>query len=112
MRPLLGKRQIGSLKLGKIEGAQADIAAGKTRPGRPSARCRFEPPAVSIGFALVDDAALLGERQLPPKRRAGVFVSFALHYDCHRLMKASLADTSQPVLCRSARLAQARRRHP
>ena len=30
IKPLLGKRQIGSLKLGDIEGAQADIAAGKT----------------------------------------------------------------------------------
>jgi len=29
IKPLLGKRQIGSLKLGDIEGAQADIAAGK-----------------------------------------------------------------------------------
>ena len=30
LNPLLGKRQIGKLKLGDIEGAQADIATGKT----------------------------------------------------------------------------------
>jgi hypothetical protein len=34
IRPLIGKRTIGSLKLGDIEGAQADIAAGKTSKPR------------------------------------------------------------------------------
>jgi site-specific recombinase XerD len=38
VRPLLGKRQIGSLKLGDIEGAQADIAAGKTSKARVGSR--------------------------------------------------------------------------
>ncbi len=36
IKPLLGKRAVGSLKLGDIEGAQADIAAGKT--SKPRAR--------------------------------------------------------------------------
>ena len=38
LKPLLGKRQIGALKLGDIEGAQADIAAGKTSKGRVGSR--------------------------------------------------------------------------
>ena len=38
IKPLLGKRQIGSLKLGDIEGAQADIAAGKTSKARVGSR--------------------------------------------------------------------------
>ncbi|MFG1316229.1 Arm DNA-binding domain-containing protein [Xanthobacter autotrophicus] len=42
IRPLLGKRAVSALKLGDIEGAQADIAAGKTskpRDGRRGRRC-------------------------------------------------------------------------
>ena len=38
IKPILGKRQIGSLKLGDIEGAQADIAAGKTSKPRVGSR--------------------------------------------------------------------------
>ena len=38
IKPLLGRRQIGSLKLGDIEGAQADIAAGKTSKARVGSR--------------------------------------------------------------------------
>jgi site-specific recombinase XerD len=38
IRPLLGKRRVGSLKLGDIEGAQADIAAGKTSKPRVGSR--------------------------------------------------------------------------
>lgn len=38
IKPLIGKRQIGSLKLGDIEGAQADIAAGKTSKARVGSR--------------------------------------------------------------------------
>ncbi len=38
IKPLLGKRQIGTLKLGDIEGAQADIAAGKTSKPRVGSR--------------------------------------------------------------------------
>lgn len=38
IKPLLGRRQIGSLKLGDIEGAQADIAAGKTSKARIGSR--------------------------------------------------------------------------
>src|SRR6202046_2997307 len=38
IKPLLGKRQINSLKLGDIEGAQADIADGKTSKARVGAR--------------------------------------------------------------------------
>jgi integrase len=38
IRPLLGKRQIKVLKLGDIEGAQADIAAGKTSKARVGSR--------------------------------------------------------------------------
>ncbi len=34
IKPLLGKRAVSSLKLGDIEGAQADIAAGKTSKPR------------------------------------------------------------------------------
>jgi integrase len=38
IKPLLGKRPVGSLKLGDIESAQADIAAGKTAKPRPGSR--------------------------------------------------------------------------
>jgi integrase len=38
IKPLLGKRQIKVLKLGDIEGAQADIAAGKTSKARVGSR--------------------------------------------------------------------------
>lgn len=38
IKPLLGRRQLGSLKLGDIEGAQADIAVGKTAKPRAGSR--------------------------------------------------------------------------
>ena len=38
IKPLLGRRQVVSLKLGDIEGAQADIAAGKTSKPRAGSR--------------------------------------------------------------------------
>jgi len=38
IKPLLGKRVVGTLKLGDIEGAQADIAAGKTSKPRKGSR--------------------------------------------------------------------------
>jgi len=38
IKPLLGRRQIGTLKLGDIEAAQADIAAGKTAKARAGSR--------------------------------------------------------------------------
>lgn len=38
IKPLLGKRIVGALNLGDIEGAQADIAAGKTSKPRKGAR--------------------------------------------------------------------------
>ncbi len=38
IKPLLGRRSIGSLKLGDIEGAQADIAVGKTAKPRAGSR--------------------------------------------------------------------------
>jgi Arm DNA-binding domain len=40
IKPLVGRRQVGSLKLGDIEGAQADIAAGKTSKPRAGGRGR------------------------------------------------------------------------
>ena len=38
IKPLLGRRHVGALKLGDIEGAQADIAAGKTSKPRAGSR--------------------------------------------------------------------------
>lgn len=38
IKPLLGRRQAASLKLGDVEGAQADIAAGKTSKPRAGSR--------------------------------------------------------------------------
>lgn len=38
VKPLLGKRMVSALKLGDIEGAQADIAAGKTAKPRAGSR--------------------------------------------------------------------------
>ena len=67
IKPLLGARQVGALTLGDIEGAQADIAAGKTAKPRagsrggattgakasPPARCRHSMPSSSMRFASV-----------------------------------------------------------
>ena len=47
IKPLLGKRQIAPLKLGDIEGAQADIAAGKTSKARVVA-VAAPPPAAKV----------------------------------------------------------------
>ena len=38
IKPLLGRRQVGALKLGDVEAAQADIAAGKTAKARKGSR--------------------------------------------------------------------------
>lgn len=38
IKPLLGRRQVGALKLGDIEAAQADVAAGKTAKARTGSR--------------------------------------------------------------------------
>ena len=38
IKPLLGRRQVSALKLGDIEGAQADIATGKTSKPRAGSR--------------------------------------------------------------------------
>lgn len=38
IKPLLGRRQVASLKLGDVEGAQADIAVGKTSKPRAGSR--------------------------------------------------------------------------
>ncbi|MCF3946955.1 tyrosine-type recombinase/integrase [Acidiphilium iwatense] len=38
IKPLLGRRQVGALKLGDIEAAQADIATGKTAKARKGSR--------------------------------------------------------------------------
>ena len=38
LKSLLGKRQVGALKFGDIEGVQADIAAGKTSKPRVGSR--------------------------------------------------------------------------
>jgi len=38
IKPLLGRRRVGALKLGDIEGAQADIAIGKTSKARVGSR--------------------------------------------------------------------------
>ncbi len=44
LKPLLGRRQVGALKLGDIEAAQADIAAGRPRR-RARAAAAVRPPA-------------------------------------------------------------------
>jgi integrase len=38
IKPLLGRRQVGTLRLGDVEGAQADIASGKTSKARAGSR--------------------------------------------------------------------------
>jgi integrase len=38
IKPLLGRRQVGALKLGDIEAAQSDIASGKTAKAREGSR--------------------------------------------------------------------------
>jgi integrase len=75
IKPLLGKRTIGSLKLGDIEGAQADIAAGKTSKPRAGNRGGVTTGGEGVAartmstlHAAFEHAARLGKIESNPAR--------------------------------------------
>jgi len=75
IKPLLGKRQIGTLKLGDIEGAQADIAAGKTskprigsRGGATTGGDGVAARTMSTLHAIFEHAVRLGQIDVNPAR--------------------------------------------
>jgi len=75
--PLLGRRRIASLTLGDIEGAQADIAAGKTAKPRGSGRGGATTGGEGVAArtlstlsALLEHAARLGRIDANPARGA------------------------------------------
>lgn len=72
---MLGKRQIGSLKLGDIEGAQADIAAGKmskpragSRGGATTGGDGVAARTISTLHAIFEHAARLGHIDANPAK--------------------------------------------
>lgn len=75
IRPLLGKRVIETLKLGDIEAAQADIAAGKTckprvgpRGGATQGGEGVAARSMSTLHSILEHAVRLGEIQTNPAR--------------------------------------------
>ena len=75
IKPLLGRRQMGSLKLGDIEGAQADIATGKTSKPRVGSRGRATTGSegvaartISTLHAIFKHAVRLGKIEANPAK--------------------------------------------
>jgi integrase len=75
IKPLLGRRQVGSLKLGDIEGAQADIATGKTskprvgsRGGATTGREGVAARTMSTLHAIFEHAVRLGKVETNPAK--------------------------------------------
>jgi len=75
IKPLLGRRQVGSLKLGDIEGAQADIATGKTskprfgsRGGATTGGEGVAARTVSTLHAIFEHAVRLGKIETNPAK--------------------------------------------
>ena len=75
IKPLLGARQVGALTLGDIEGAQADIAAGKTSKPRAGSRGGATTGGEGVAartmstlHAIFEHAARLGKIEHNPAR--------------------------------------------
>jgi site-specific recombinase XerD len=75
IKPLLGRRQIASLKLGDVEGAQADIAAGKTSKPRIGSRGGTTTGGEGVAartmsslHAILEHAVRLGQIDANPAR--------------------------------------------
>src|SRR5580693_515402 len=75
IKPLLGKRQVASLKVGDIEGAQADIAAGKTSKARVGSRGGATTGGEGVAartmstlHAIFEHAVRLGQIQANPAK--------------------------------------------
>lgn len=75
IKPLLGRRLIATLKLGDIEGAQADIAAGKTSKPRAGSRGGATTGGEGVAartmstlHAIFEHAARLGKIDVNPAR--------------------------------------------
>ena len=82
IKPLLGKRAVASLKLGDIEGAQADIAAGKTSKPRVGRRGGVTTGGggaaartMSTLRAVLEHAARLGKIESNPARGVRLLAS-------------------------------------
>jgi Arm DNA-binding domain len=75
IKPLLGRRQVDSLKLGDIEGAQADIAVGKTSKPRIGSRGGVTTGGegvaartISTLHAIFEHAVRLGQIEVNPAK--------------------------------------------
>ncbi len=111
IKPLLGKRQIGALKLGDIEGAQADIAAGKTSKGRLGARGGTTTGGEGVAartmstlHAILEHAVRLGKIQRNPAKGVRRMASTA--------RKRYLSRTEIAKLGEALRRAEADGEHP
>ena len=103
IKPLLGRRQVGALKLGDIEGAQADIAAGKTAKSRKGSRGGATTGGEGVAgrtlstlHAIFEHAVRLGQNRATPPR---AFAS----WPAHRASGGSVAPRSSALARRCAR---------
>lgn len=119
IKPLLGKRQIGSLKLGDIEGAQADIAMGKTAKPRAGSRGGATTGGEGVAartmstlHAIIEHAVRLGKVEANPakgvRRLAGTprdrRLSRAEIAKLGKAMRAAEADGEHPTGLAAIRL--------
>jgi integrase len=111
IKPLLGSRPIGSLKLGDIEGAQADIASGKTAKPRAGSRGGattggdgVAARTMSTLHAIFEHAVRLGKIETNPAK--GVRRLASTPRD-RRLSRAELAKLGEAM-----RAAEADGEHP
>jgi site-specific recombinase XerD len=111
IKPLLGSRPIGSLKLGDIEGAQADIASGKTAKPRVGSRGGattggegVAARTISTLHAIFEHGVRLGKIENNPAK--GVRRLASMPRD-RRLSRAELAKLGEAM-----RAAEANGEHP
>ena len=111
IRPLLGARQVGALTLGDIEGAQADIAAGKTAKPRAGSRGGVTTGGEGVAartmstlHAILEHAVRLGKIESNPAK--GVRRLASTPRD-RRLSRAEIAK-----LGKAMRAAEAAGEHP
>ncbi len=111
IKPLLGQRPIKTLKLGDIEGAQADIAAGKTSKPRAGSRGGATTGGEGVAartmstlHAILEHAVRLGKIESNPAK--GVRRMASTPRD------RRLSRTEIEKLGRAIRTAQANEEHP
>lgn len=95
IKPLLGRRHVGTLTLGDIEGAQADIAAGKTAKPRTGSRGGattggegVAARTISTFHAIFEHAVRLGRIKSNPAKGVRCLASAPRH---RRLGRAEIA---------------------